>query len=128
MTSRPRSGPKSWRPVRAGSGQPNRARPPTGRRTGGRMARRTISRGMWAGLLAGMFAAGFICGTVTERRADAQIKELGGSLLKDAAGSGGILGQAAQLGTSIVEMQDHVNGLQKNLETLRKVQSALTAK
>jgi len=92
------------------------------------MASRTIGRGLLAALLAGTFAAGFVCGTVTERRADAQIKELGGGLLKDAAGQGGVLGQAAQLGTSIVEMQDHVTGLQKNLDTLRKVQSALTGK
>jgi hypothetical protein len=32
------------------------------------------------------------------------------------------------LGTSIVEMQDHVNGLQKNIDTLKKVQSALGGK
>jgi len=29
------------------------------------------------------------------------------------------------LGTSIVEMQEHVNGLQKNLDTLRKLKGAL---
>jgi hypothetical protein len=33
-----------------------------------------------------------------------------------------------QLGSSIVEMQNHVNGLQKNLETLKTVQSALGGK
>ena len=31
----------------------------------------------------------------------------------------------AELGTSIVEMQEHVSGLQKNLDTLKKIQSAL---
>ncbi len=40
----------------------------------------------------------------------------------------GPLAAAAQLGSSIVEMQDHVSGLQKNLDALRKVQSALTGK
>jgi hypothetical protein len=38
---------------------------------------------------------------------------------------GGALGSVTELGSSIVEMQEHINGLQKNLETLKKVQSAL---
>ena len=92
------------------------------------MPQRTVGRGVVIGLLLAMFAAGFLCGSVSQRRADAQMKELGGSLLKDAAGAGGVLGSAAQLGTSIVEMQDHVSGLQKNLDTLKKVQATLTGK
>jgi hypothetical protein len=40
--------------------------------------------------------------------------------------SGGALGSVTELGSSIVEMQEHVNGLQKNLDTLKKVQSSLT--
>ena len=70
----------------------------------------------------GTFAAGFFCGSLSQRRADAQIKGLGETLMKDAAGSGGALGSVAQLGSSIVEMQDHVSGPQKNLDSLRKVQ------
>jgi len=42
--------------------------------------------------------------------------------------SGGMLGSAAQLGSSLTEMQDHVSGLQKNIDTLKKVQSALSGK
>ncbi len=34
----------------------------------------------------------------------------------------------SQLGSSIVEMETHVSGLQKNLDALKKVQSALTGK
>jgi len=45
-----------------------------------------------------------------------------------AAGSGGALGSAAEMGTSIMEMQEHVTGLQKNLDTFKKVQSALGGK
>jgi hypothetical protein len=30
-----------------------------------------------------------------------------------------------ELGSSIVEMQQHVNGLQKNLDTLKKIQGVL---
>jgi hypothetical protein len=92
------------------------------------MTRRMIARGVLAGMLMGTFAAGYVCGSLSQQRADAQMKELGESLLKGAAGSGGALGSVAELGSSIVEMQDHVSGLQKNLETLKKVQAALMGK
>ena len=36
-----------------------------------------------------------------------------------------ILGSVGQLGAAIVDMQQHVNELQKNLDTLKKVKSAL---
>ena len=67
----------------------------------------------------------FFSGSVTQRNANAQLDKLGGAAMKEAAGSGGALGSAAELGTSIVEMQDHVTGLQKNIDTLKKIQSAL---
>ena len=41
------------------------------------------------------------------------------------AGESGKLGPVGDLGSSIVDMQQHVDGLQKNLETLKKVKSAL---
>lgn len=88
------------------------------------MARSTVSRSLLVAMCAGTFAAGFFCGSLTQQRAGAQVKELGGTLLKQ----GGTLGSVTELGSSIVEMQDHVTGLQKNLDTLRKVQSALTGK
>ena len=72
-----------------------------------------------------IFGAGFFSGSVTQRNANAQLDKLGGAAMKEAAGSGGALGSAAELGTSIVEMQDHVTGLQKNIDTLKKIQSAL---
>jgi hypothetical protein len=40
----------------------------------------------------------------------------------------GSVGSIGQLGSSIVEMEQHVSGLQKNLDVLKKVQSALTGK
>ena len=89
------------------------------------MARKMIARAVMTGTLLGAFALGYVAGSVTQPRADAQ--GLGG-ILEQAGKAGGPLGAAGQLGTSIVEMQDHVTGLQKNLETLRKVQSALTGK
>jgi hypothetical protein len=76
-------------------------------------------------MVAGSFTVGFLCGTVSQRRADAQ--GIGG-ILEQAGKAGGPLAAASQLGSSVLEMQEHVNGLQKNLETLKKVQSALTGK
>jgi hypothetical protein len=90
----------------------------------GFMIKKTISRGLMTALLVGVFALGYLFGSVNQRQADAQI----GGLLEQAGKGGGALGSVTQLGSSIVEMQDHVNGLQKNLETLRKVQSALGGK
>jgi hypothetical protein len=78
-------------------------------------------------MLVGTFTAGFLCGSVSQRHANAQVKELGGTLMKEAAGSGA-LGPVGEMGTSLVEMQEHVSGLQKNIDTLKKVQSALTGK
>src|SRR5262249_60798243 len=81
-----------------------------------------------AGVLMATFAAGYLCGSLGQPRGDAQMKDLGGTLLQGAAGAGGALGSIGGLGTSIVEMQDHVTGLQKNLDTLKKVQASLTGK
>lgn len=84
---------------------------------------RWSARVVLAGLL---FGGGYFAGSVAEHDANAQgLKELGGAAAKQAAGSGGALGSAAELGTSIVEMQEHVSGLQKNIDTLKKIQSAL---
>ena len=76
------------------------------------------------GMLVGMFVLGFLCGSVSQRQAAAQMKELGG-IMEKTKGAGGAVGSVAELGSSITEMQEHVSGLQKNLETLKKVQSAL---
>jgi hypothetical protein len=76
------------------------------------------------GMLVGMFVLGFLCGSVSQRHATAQMKEIGG-MMEKAKGVGGTVGSVAELGSSITEMQEHVTGLQKNLETLKKVQSAL---
>jgi hypothetical protein len=92
------------------------------------MARKILGRSLLIGMLGGTFAVGFFCGSMSQHHADAQVKELGETLLKGAAGSGGVLGAASELGSSIVEMQQHVSGLKKNLDTLKKVQSALTGK
>lgn len=88
------------------------------------MRRRFIARAALTGVILAAFSLGYVCGSVTQRRADAQ--GLGNIL--EQAGKAGSLGAVSELGSSIVEMDKHVSGLQKNLEVLRKVQSALTGK
>jgi len=89
------------------------------------MTRSTMARGFRIGMLVGVFGAGFLCGSVTQHRAEAQLGELGGKAMEKMEQSGGALGAAAKLGAAIPEMQKHVEGLQKNLDTLKQVKAAL---
>lgn len=89
------------------------------------MAHTTYVRTARIGFIAAIFAAGYLCGSVTQRRADAQLGDIGGEVMKKAGESGGMLGSAMQLGTTIVDMEKHVDGLQKNLDALKKVKAAL---
>jgi hypothetical protein len=82
-------------------------------------------RGVHVVVLAAVFAAGFLLGSTTQRPANAQLGELGTEALKQAGESGGALGSAAQLGSAIVDMQQHVDGLQKNIDVLNKLKSSL---
>jgi len=87
-------------------------------------AKRMIARTVLTAVILAAFSLGYVCGSIGQRRADAQ--GLGNVL--EQAGKAGSLGSIGELGTSIVEMDKHVSGLQKNLDVLRKVQSALTGK
>ena len=89
------------------------------------MMKRILARGLMISVTLGVFALVFLVGTVNERYADAQKIPGAGDVLDKAGKSGGPFASVAQLGSSISEMQTHVNGLQKNLETLKTVQSAL---
>ncbi len=84
-----------------------------------------MQTGWRLGAAAGLFAAGFLCGTASQRPAQADMKDLGGKAMEAAGGQGGALGAAAKLGTSIIEMQDHVTALQKNIDTLKGIKAAL---
>ena len=77
----------------------------------------SLQRWVFIGLLGAIFVLGFVCGSLSQRPAQAQVPGLGGAL-----------GTVKELGTSIVEMQQHVDGLQKNLATLKKVEAALGGK
>ncbi len=89
------------------------------------MLRTALTRAVLIAMFLGAFIGGYVCGSVTQQRADAQGV---GGILEQAGKSGGALGAASQLGSSIVEMEKHVTGLQKNLESFKKIQSALTGK
>jgi len=85
------------------------------------MIAKKLSRGLMTAVFVGVFGFGYICGSMTQRQAEAQI----GGLLDKAGKAGGPVGSVAQFGSSLVEMQDHISGLQKNLDTFKQVQSAL---
>jgi hypothetical protein len=89
------------------------------------MAYETKGRVIRVGVMVAVFAAGFLCGSVTHHRADAQLGELGQAAMEKAGGSGGALGSVTQLGQAIVEMQQNVDGLQKNIDVLKKVKAGL---
>lgn len=78
-----------------------------------------------AALFAFVFSGGYLLGTLDARPAEAQVSDLGKDLMNKAAGSGGALGTAAQLGTTITDMQTNVNNLQKNIDALNKLKAAL---
>jgi hypothetical protein len=89
------------------------------------MTKSKFSRGLMTAAIVGVFGLGYVCGSMTQRPADAQV----GGMLEKAGKMGGPVGSAAQFGSSITEMQDHIiSGLQKNLDTFKKVQTSLTGK
>ncbi len=88
------------------------------------MTKAKLSRAITIAAVVGVFGLGYICGSMTQRQAEAQI----GGLLDKAGKAGGPVGSVAQFGTSLVEMQDHISGLQKNLDTFKQVQATLTGK
>ncbi|MBW4055062.1 MAG: hypothetical protein HIU83_06630 [Proteobacteria bacterium] len=89
------------------------------------MSSTPILYSMRIGIVTAVFSAGYLCGSLPQHSANAQMGDLGGELLKNAADSGGALGSVAQLATAITDMEKHVNGLQKNIDTLKKVKTAL---
>ena len=89
------------------------------------MANKMRARIALIGMLLAAFTLGYVGGSVSQPQASAQLP---GGLLDKAGQAGGPLAAAGQLASSITGMEQHVSGLQKNLETLKKIQSALTGK
>jgi Tfp pilus assembly protein PilN len=77
------------------------------------------------GLMLLVFACGYLLGATSPQPAQAQLKDLAGEVLKQQTSQGGAVGTALELGQTIVDMQEHVDALQKNIATLKKVQKAL---
>ena len=73
-----------------------------------------IRRWVFVSRRGGMVVLGFVNGSVSQRPAQAQVP-----------GMGGALGSAKELGSSIVEIQQHVDEHQKSLATLKKVEATL---
>lgn len=79
------------------------------------MRSRALRRSLLVGLCLGLFVAGFLCGSVSQRSAQAQLP----------GGGAGALGSVTELGSAITDIQQHITGLQKSVETLKQVQGAL---
>lgn len=86
---------------------------------------RRARRAFRALFVAGVFGAGYLAGSTAPPTAEAQMGEMGSEMMKQAGESGGALGQAAKLGTTITEMQKSVDDLNKSLETLNTIKAAL---
>ena len=84
-----------------------------------------VRRAVQAATFVMVFAGGYVLGTLDVQPAEAQVGDLGKDLMNQAAGSGGALGSAAQLGTTITDMQTNVSNLQKNIDALNKIKAAL---
>lgn len=84
-----------------------------------------VRRAAQAATFVMVFAGGYVLGTLDVEPAEAQVGDLGKDLMNQAAGSGGALGSAAQLGTTITDMQTNVSNLQKNIDALNKIKAAL---
>lgn len=89
------------------------------------MKKSIVGKSVRIGAAVAVFASGWFCGTLSQRSADAQMGDLGKSVMEKAGDQGSALGAAAKLGTSISEIQTHLNELQKNVDTLKSVKSML---
>jgi hypothetical protein len=87
--------------------------------------RQSMKRAVNVALLTSVFVAGYLFATVTHPTAEAQMGDLGKKAMEAAGESGGSLGAAAKLGTSISEMRDHLTALNKDVDTLEKIKTSL---
>lgn len=87
--------------------------------------RQLVQRAAHVALLTTVFGAGYLFATVTHPTAEAQVGELGKKAMEAAGESGGPLGAAAKLGTSISEMRDHLTALNQEVDTLEKIKASL---
>ena len=89
------------------------------------MARTIVGKGARVGAVVAVFAAGWLCGAVSQRNAEAQLGDMGKTVMDKAGEQGGALGAASKLGTSISDIQTHLDGLQKNVDSLKAIKGLL---
>ena len=87
--------------------------------------RTTMKGSIRVGAAVAIFTAGFLLGSITQRAAEAQLGDLKGKAAEAAGEQGGALGAASELGTQLTDMKKNLDGLQKNYDMLKKVQSLL---
>ena len=88
------------------------------------MTHKQLTRLAMVGVLLAVFTLGYVCGSLSLRPAVAQLPQLPGM----GGQVGGSLASVTQLGSSITDMEQHVSALQKNLDTLKTIHSALGGK
>ena len=84
-----------------------------------------FGKGVRIGIMIALFAFGWFCGAVNQHKAEAQLKDIGKAVMEQAGEQEGSLGAVAKLGTSIKDIQEHLDALQKNVDTLKSVKSML---
>jgi hypothetical protein len=72
-----------------------------------------------------VFGSGYLLATITQPTAEAQVGELGKKAMEAAGESGGPLGAAGKLGTTITGMQENVTKLQEHIDTLNQIKASL---
>ena len=80
------------------------------------MTQSTLARMTMIAILFAVFTLSYVCGASTPR-ASAQLPQI--------PGVSNPLAAAGQMGSSLTEMEQHISGLQKNLDALKKIQSLL---
>jgi hypothetical protein len=84
-----------------------------------------MQRAAHVALLTAVFVAGYLFATVTHPTAEAQMGDLSKKAMEAAGESGGSLGAAAKLGTSISGMREHLTALNQDVDTLEKIKTSL---
>lgn len=89
------------------------------------MRRAMVGKIIRIGAVVALFASGWFCGAVTQRSAEAQLDDIKKAAMEKVGEQGGTLGAAAKLGTSISDIQTHLDALQKNVDTLKSIKSMI---
>ncbi|SPD73486.1 conserved hypothetical protein [uncultured Desulfobacterium sp.] len=89
------------------------------------MKKTIVGKSVRIGAVVAIFASGWFCGAVSQRSAEAQLGDVGKAVMEKAGEQGGSLGAAAKLGTSISDIQTHLDALQKDVDTLNSIKAML---